>query len=97
VRSWVSDENWEAEDWERRERVLAEGERIFGFGCEDDSVADGLRVFAEPRTRPPPSVLRDMLILDYGSMGKGSPRNAEGGGWIRSQYGATRDEVEGRA
>jgi hypothetical protein len=79
VRSWVSDENWEAEAWELRDRVLAEGERIFGFGCEDDRVADGLRVFAEPRTRPPPSVLRDMVILDYGSMGMGSPRNAEDG------------------
>lgn len=63
VRSWVSDENWDAEACELRERLLAEGERT--FGCGDG--AEGGRAFAEPRTRPPPRVLRDMVEVTGGA------------------------------
>lgn len=61
VKSWVSDESCDAEAWELRDRVLAEGDRmLFGRIWGDGNVA-AVRVFAEPKTRPSPSVLRDMV------------------------------------
>lgn len=61
MRSCVSDENCEAEAWELSERLLAEGDRTLGLGCGDGTDGDGERAFGVPRTRPPPSVLRDMV------------------------------------
>lgn len=67
--------------WELRERLLAEGDktRFLGwFSCGDGiAAADGERAFAGPRTRPPPSVLRDILAGDYERMRDGSPRGAK--------------------
>jgi hypothetical protein len=61
VRSCVSDENWEAEACELRERLLADGDKMLGFCCGDSVDAAAARAFGVPRTRPPPSVLRDMI------------------------------------
>ena len=53
----MSGEGWEVEACEVRETELADGDStLFGFG-------DGESGFvALPRIRPPPSVLRDMVM-----------------------------------
>lgn len=64
VRSCVSDENWETEVWELSETLLVVGDSTLGLGCGDEDgaaeIAAGL-----PRTRPPPSVLRDMITRTW--------------------------------
>ena len=59
MRSWVSAENWDAEACELSERLLVDGETMLGCG----EGAEGGRAFAEPSTRPPPRVLRDMVDI----------------------------------
>lgn len=59
VKSWVSVENWDADVCELRETLLAVGDSTLGFGCGDGTDESALGV---PRTRPPPSVLRDMVM-----------------------------------
>lgn len=63
VRSGVSVETWDAEACELRDMLLADGERT--LGCGDG--AEGGRDFAEPSTRPPPKVLRDMVDVRGGA------------------------------
>lgn len=58
VRSWVADENCDTDVCELRETLLAVGDSTLGFGCGDGADESALGV---PRTRPPPSVLRDMV------------------------------------
>ncbi len=53
---------------------------MFGLCWGDVRVAAGVRVFAEPKTRPPPSVLRDMVNSDYGSMGSEGREKRKVGG-----------------
>jgi hypothetical protein len=57
VKSWVSDENCEAEVCEFREMLLADGDTALGFDCFNAEM-----FFPLPRTRPPPSILRDITI-----------------------------------
>ena len=57
VRSWVSDENCEAEVCELREMLLADGDTALGFDCFNAEM-----FFPLPRTRPPPSILWDIII-----------------------------------
>lgn len=57
VRSWVSVESCDAA-CELRETLLVVGESTRGFGCGDGADVSALGL---PRTRPPPSVLRDMI------------------------------------
>lgn len=60
VRSWFSEENCDAEVCELSETLLAVGDSTLGFGCGDGDGADD-SALGVPRTRPPPSVLRDMI------------------------------------
>lgn len=63
VKSWVSDdENCEADACEPRETLLVDGERtLVLLFCGEDEAAAGVKAFALPRTRPPPSVLGGMV------------------------------------
>lgn len=66
VISWVSEENCDAEACELSDTLLAEGDRTLGFVCGDGVGTAGERDFPLPRTRPPPSVLRDMILSAHG-------------------------------
>lgn len=57
VRSWVSEDICDADVCELMETLLAAGESTL-FGCGDGAAA---RALGFPRTRPPPSVLRDII------------------------------------
>jgi hypothetical protein len=57
VRSWASEDNCDTDACEFRETLLAAGESTL-LGCGDGAAA---RALGLPRTRPPPSVLRDMI------------------------------------
>lgn len=58
VRSCVSSDGWDVDVCELSDRLLVDGDRTF---CCGDGVEG--RFFAEPKTRPPPRVLRDMIAI----------------------------------
>lgn len=57
MRSCASEDSCDVDVWEFRETLLAAGDSTL-FGCGDGAVA---RALGLPRTRPPPSVLLDMI------------------------------------
>lgn len=78
VISWVSEENCDAEACELSDTLLAEGDRTLGFVCGDGVGPAGDRDFPLPRTRPPPSVLRDMILSAHGRESARSGENKNG-------------------